>query len=59
MRQAMALSAFLFTLYTLDSRHNTDSCHIEKFLDDKAIIGCMSEEPKEVRGIHRELCRLV
>ncbi|KAI3362562.1 hypothetical protein L3Q82_012268 [Scortum barcoo] len=37
------LSPFLFTLYTLDFTYSTDSCHLQKFSDDTAIVGCVSE----------------
>ncbi|KAK0154710.1 RNA-directed DNA polymerase from mobile element jockey [Merluccius polli] len=37
------LSPFLFTLYTSDFTHNTTHCHIQKFSDDTAIVGCVSE----------------
>ena len=50
--QGTVLSPFLFSLYTSDFRHNTDSCHLQKFSDDTAIVGCVSEgndlEYKEV-----------
>ena len=41
--QGTVLSPFLFTLYTSDFRHNTTLCHIQKFSDDTAIVGCVSE----------------
>ena len=41
--QGTVLSPFLFTLYTSDFRYSTDSCHLQKFSDDTAIIGCVSE----------------
>ena len=41
--QGTVLSPFLFTLYTSDFRHSTDSCHLQKFSDDTAIIGRVSE----------------
>ncbi|XP_051234915.1 uncharacterized protein LOC127351425 [Dicentrarchus labrax] len=37
------LSPFLFTLYTSDFTHNSTLCHIQKFSDDTAIVGCVSE----------------
>ncbi|KAI3358105.1 hypothetical protein L3Q82_003113 [Scortum barcoo] len=33
----------LFTLYTSDFTYSTDSCHLQKFSDDTAIVGCVSE----------------
>ena len=41
--QGTVLSPFLFTLYTSDFTHNTNSCHLQKFSDDSAIVGCVSE----------------
>ncbi|TWW71212.1 putative RNA-directed DNA polymerase from transposon BS [Takifugu flavidus] len=41
--QGTVLSPFLFTLYTSDFSHNLDSCHLQKFSDDTAIIGRVSE----------------
>lgn len=37
------LSPFLFSLYTTDFRHNSEQCHLQKFSDDTAIVGCVSE----------------
>ncbi|KAI3371987.1 hypothetical protein L3Q82_006857 [Scortum barcoo] len=37
------LSPFLFTLYTSDFTYSTDSCHLQKFSDNTAIVGCVSE----------------
>ena len=46
------LSPFLFTLYTLDIRNNTDNCHIQKYSDDITIVGCVSEgNEKEYREL--------
>ena len=33
----------LFTLFTSDFTHNTNNCHLQKFSDDTAIVGCISE----------------
>ncbi|TWW71907.1 hypothetical protein D4764_16G0004040 [Takifugu flavidus] len=41
--QGTVLSPFLFTLYTSDFSHNSDSCHLQKFSDDTAIVGPVSE----------------
>ncbi|KAI3376361.1 hypothetical protein L3Q82_016849, partial [Scortum barcoo] len=42
--QGTVLSPFLFTLYTSDfTSYSTDSCHLQKFSDDTAIVGCVSE----------------
>ncbi|KAI3360306.1 hypothetical protein L3Q82_014613 [Scortum barcoo] len=42
-RKGTVLSPFLFTLYTLDFTYSTDSCHLQKFSNDTAIVGCVSE----------------
>ncbi|TWW80679.1 putative RNA-directed DNA polymerase from transposon BS [Takifugu flavidus] len=41
--QGTVLSPFLFTLYTSDFSHNSDSCHLQKFSEDTAIVGRVSE----------------
>lgn len=41
--QGTVLSPFLFTLYTSDFCHNSSDCFIQKFSDDTAIVGCVSE----------------
>ncbi|TWW63630.1 putative RNA-directed DNA polymerase from transposon BS [Takifugu flavidus] len=41
--QGTVLSPFLFTLYTSDFSYNSDSCHLQKFSDDTAIVGRVSE----------------
>ena len=38
--QGTVLAPFLFTLYTSDFRFNSGSCHLQKFSDDSAIVGC-------------------
>lgn len=42
--QGTVLSPFLFTLYTSDFTYNTDTCHLQKFSDDTAIVGRVSED---------------
>ncbi len=37
--QGTVLSPFLFTLYTSDCRHSSNSCHLQKFSDDSALVG--------------------
>src|SRR4029434_2838877 len=32
-----------FTLYTSDFTYNTEACHIQKFSDDSAVVGCMRD----------------
>ena len=41
--QGTVLSPFLFTLYTTDFQHNSESCHLQKFSDDSAVVGCIRE----------------
>ena len=31
---------FLFTLYTSDFQFLSETCHLQKFADDSAIVGC-------------------
>ena len=42
--QGTVLSPFIFTLYTSDCRHVHDSCHLQKFSDDSAIVGCIMHD---------------
>ena len=39
--QGTVLSPFLFTTYTSDFQYCTESCHLQKFSDDTAIVGCV------------------
>ena len=39
--QGTVLSPLLFTLYTSDFSYCTESCHLQKFSDDSAIVGCI------------------
>ncbi|XP_036422632.1 uncharacterized protein LOC118805727 [Colossoma macropomum] len=41
------LAPFLFNLYTSDFRYITESCHLQKFSDDMAIVGCMRNGQEE------------
>ena len=41
--QGTVLSPILFTLYTSDFKHNSDTCHIQKYSDDTAIVACIRE----------------
>ena len=47
--QGNGLSPFLFTLYTSDFRYNSDSCHMQKYSDDTAVVACGQE--KEFRDL--------
>lgn len=52
--QDTVLSPFLFILYTSDFTHNSTHCHIQKFSDDTAIVGCVFEGNKlEYREVIR------
>ncbi|KAK5865334.1 hypothetical protein PBY51_016508 [Eleginops maclovinus] len=42
--QRTVLVPLLFTLYTADFTHNTAICHRQKFFDDSAIVGLISNE---------------
>ncbi|KAK3528684.1 hypothetical protein QTP70_009066 [Hemibagrus guttatus] len=39
--QVAVLSPVLFTLYTSDFQYNSESCHVQRFTDDTAIICCI------------------
>lgn len=39
--QGTVLSPFLFILYTSDFRYDTETCHLLKFSDDSAVVGCI------------------
>ena len=41
--QGTVLSPFLFTLYTSDFQYNSESCHLQKYSDDSAAVGCISD----------------
>ena len=41
--QGTVLSPVLFTLYTSDFSYNKESCHLQKFSDDTAIVGCIRD----------------
>lgn len=50
--QGTVLSPFLFSLHTSDFCYNSDDCHLQKFSDDTAIIGCVSDgNDQEYRGV--------
>ncbi|KAK7896388.1 hypothetical protein WMY93_021713 [Mugilogobius chulae] len=53
--QGTVLAPFLFTLYTADFRHNADSCVLQKFSDDSAIIGFITDDnDAEYRGLTQD-----
>ncbi|KAI3374162.1 hypothetical protein L3Q82_006019 [Scortum barcoo] len=37
----------LFTLYTSDFCYNSELCHIQKYADDTAIVGCIRDDREE------------
>lgn len=45
--QGTVLSPVLFTLYTSDFQYNSESCHVQKFADDTAIVGCVRNGQEE------------
>ncbi|KAK0144738.1 putative RNA-directed DNA polymerase from transposon BS [Merluccius polli] len=45
--QGTVLAPLLFNLYTSDFSYNSESCHIQKFADDTAIMGCIREDQEE------------
>ena len=50
--QGTVLSPFLFTLYTTDFSYQTESCHLQKFSDDSAIVGYIrKDEEAEYRDV--------
>ena len=49
--QGTVLSPLLFTLCTTDFQYNTGSCHLQKFSDDSAVVGCLSEAQEEHRAL--------
>ena len=52
--QGTVLSPLLFTLYTANFRYNSEICHIWKFADDTAIMGCVrDDEEEEYRSLVR------
>ncbi|XP_051919971.1 uncharacterized protein LOC127599777 [Hippocampus zosterae] len=50
--QGTVLAPFLFILYTSDFRHATPNCHLQKFSDDSAIVGLITEgDDRGYRGL--------
>ncbi|KAL2098435.1 hypothetical protein ACEWY4_007642 [Coilia grayii] len=41
--EGTVLSPLLFTLYTTDFSYNSETCHMQKFSDDTAIVGCIRD----------------
>ncbi|TWW57369.1 putative RNA-directed DNA polymerase from transposon BS [Takifugu flavidus] len=45
--QGTVLSPFLFTIYTADFQYHSESYHLQKYLDDIAIVGCVENGQEE------------
>lgn len=45
--QGNVLSPFLFTFYTTNCQCNSELCHLLKFSDDFAVVGCVLKEEAE------------
>ncbi len=52
--QGTVLAPFLFTFYTSDFQYNSKNCHLQKFSDDSAIVGCIKEHDESE---YRELLK--
>ncbi|KAK3562926.1 hypothetical protein QTP86_011451 [Hemibagrus guttatus] len=53
--QGTVLAPFLFTLYTSDFTYNSALCHIQKFSDETAIVGCIRDgQEGEYRGLVKD-----
>ncbi|KAJ8342067.1 hypothetical protein SKAU_G00319950 [Synaphobranchus kaupii] len=50
--QGTVLSPFLFTIYTTDFNYLTETCHLQKYSDDSAVVGCISDgDEAEYRAV--------
>lgn len=53
--QGTVLAPFLFTLYAADFSYNTATCHLQKFSDDSAIVGLITDgDDREYRGLTQD-----
>ncbi|KAI3351364.1 hypothetical protein L3Q82_005917 [Scortum barcoo] len=53
--QGPVLSPVLFTLYTSDFQYKSELCHVQKFADDTAIVGCIrSGQEDEYRELIKD-----
>ncbi|XP_078802582.1 uncharacterized protein LOC144991990 [Oryzias latipes] len=41
--QGTVLSPFLFTTYTADFQYHSELCHLQKYSDDTAVVGCVKD----------------
>ena len=48
--QGTVLSPLVFTLCTADFCYNSDMCHIQKYADDTAIMGCIRDDERRNTG---------
>ncbi|KAG2470177.1 RTBS polymerase, partial [Polypterus senegalus] len=56
--QGTVLSPVLFNLYTSDFQYDSESCHVQKFTDDTAIVGCIrSEQEEEYRKLIKDFVK--
>jgi len=54
--QGTVLFPVLFTLYTSDFQHEPELCHMQKYSDDTAIVGCIADgQETEYRAWWRTL----
>lgn len=56
--QDTILSPVLFTLYTNDFIYKSQICHMQKFSDDTAVVGCI-RNGQEVQGPCGGLCGML
>ena len=53
--QGTVLAPLLFTLYTSDFCYSSELCHVQKFADDTAIMGCIRDDGEgEYRGLVKD-----
>nr|XP_008281176.1 PREDICTED: uncharacterized protein LOC103358119 [Stegastes partitus] len=55
--QGTVLAPLLFTLYTSDFWCNTELCHIQKYADDTAIMGCIKDDRENSSTLSEEPTR--
>ncbi|KAG2457828.1 RTJK polymerase, partial [Polypterus senegalus] len=56
--QGTVLSLVLFSLYTSNFQYNTESCHVQKFVDDTAIVGCNRHgQDEEYRNLIKDFVK--
>uniref|UniRef100_A0A8C4SNG4 Reverse transcriptase domain-containing protein n=1 Tax=Erpetoichthys calabaricus TaxID=27687 RepID=A0A8C4SNG4_ERPCA len=56
--QGTVLSPVLFSLYTSDFQYNSESCHVQKFADNTAYVGCIrSGQEEEYRNLIKDFVK--